>query len=260
MVFNHAWDALYASHDCAIQQIQSCGLCQQSDCKVLDFGVGDGHFLQKLSMKLPKALLTGLDLSPEKLKLAKEKLSLNTIEANVLDANQHVKHQSQDIVLAHFINAYVPMEKIVEQAQQLTRPGGYFSLITTTYESFPIAQRYLADFINKESLLSRIVGHYYKAAVKNATVASDKQALITLLTQYQFSVLDHKRLEIPIHIQSSEELAQFGIDGTWFLNNLSVRVLPKHFLKQRLRRLFKKIFCFPYEDTQIINVILAKAN
>ncbi|MEX0914080.1 MAG: hypothetical protein WDZ57_03920 [Demequina sp.] len=50
----------------------------------------------------------------------------------------------------------------------------------------------------------------------------------------------------------------FGIEGTWFLNSLSIRMLPKNFLLQRLKRLFSKIFTFPYEDTHIIDVVLAK--
>ena len=54
------------------------------------------------------------------------------------------------------------------------------------------------------------------------------------------------------------ELAMFGIEGTWFLNSLSVRMLPKNFLIQRMKRVFSKIFTFPYHDTHVIDIILAK--
>jgi hypothetical protein len=76
--------------------------------------------------------------------------------------------------------------------------------------------------------------------------------------QHQFEIIAHQRLEIPIILNTIDELALFGIDGTWFLNSLSMRMLPKYFLIKRLKRLFKKIFTFPYQDTHIIDVVLAK--
>ena len=140
----------------------------------------------------------------------------------------------------------------------LTRANGHFSIITTTYESFPIAQQLLADFIARDSILSSIVGHYYKAVVKNTTVASDKTELIQALHHHQFEVVDHQRLQIPLTINSIDELLLFGIEGGWFINSLSVKILPRNFLLQRIKGVFSKIFTFPYQDTHIIDIILAK--
>nr|WP_232002385.1 hypothetical protein [Legionella sainthelensi] len=39
-------------------------------------------------------------------------------------------------------------------------------MITTTYDSFPVAQQCLAEFISTGSILSSVVGHYYKSIVK----------------------------------------------------------------------------------------------
>ena len=138
------------------------------------------------------------------------------------------------------------------------RANGHFSIITTTYESFPIAQQLLADFIARDSILSSIVGHYYKAVVKNTTVASDKTELIQALHHHQFEVVDHQRLQIPLTINSIDELLLFGIEGSWFINSLSVKILPRNFLLQRIKGVFSKIFTFPYQDTHIIDIILAK--
>ena len=70
--------------------------------------------------------------------------------------------------------------------------------------------------------------------------------------------MEHKRLQIPITLNSIDELLLFGIEGTWFLNSLSVKILPRNFLLQRIKSVFSKIFTFPYQDTHIIDVILAK--
>ena len=165
---------------------------------------------------------------------------------------------SQDLILAHFINAYIPINVLFHEAKSLTRANGHFSMITTTYDSFPRAQQQLAEFMSKGTILSNVVGHYYKSIVKNTTVAANNEELLSAFKQNQFDIIDHQRLELPITLNNIDELALFGIEGTWFLNTLSIRMLPKNFLIQRLKRLFSEIFTFPYHDTHIIDVVLAK--
>ena len=246
------------SHTCAIAQIKKAHLGLKPNYKVLDLGVGDGSFIHKLAQQMPQAEFTGIDISKERLKRAEEALPLTTIETSATEASRFLPQHSQDLVLAHFINAYIPINTLFNQASQLTRANGHFSIITTTYDSFPLAQQQLANFISQESLLSSIVGHYYKAIVKNTTVAASEEELMHAFTNNQFKVVEHQRLHIPITLNNIDELALFGIEGTWFLNSLSIRMLPKNFLIQRLKRLFSKIFTFPYHDTHIIDVVLAK--
>lgn len=246
------------SHQCAISQIANIRPTERAHYKVLDFGVGDGAFLKKLASQIPQAEFTGIDISAEMLKYARDALPLTTIEASAIEASHYLPLHSQDLVLAHFINAYVPINALFHQANLLTRSNGYFSLITTTYDSFPSAQQQLASFITEESLLSCIVGHYYKAVVKNTTVASSEAELLSAFAEHQFEVVEHHRISIPITLNTIDELAMFGIEGTWFLNSLSIRMLPRNFLIQRMKRVFSKIFTFPYHDTHIIDIVLAK--
>jgi ubiquinone/menaquinone biosynthesis C-methylase UbiE len=246
------------SHRTAIEQIHRINLGNRLHYKVLDLGVGDGAFLKKLHHQLPLAEFTGIDVSGEMLRRARDSLALTTIEASATEVSQYLPPHSQDLVLAHFINAYIPIHTLFDTASTLTRATGYFSLITTTYDSFPVAQKYLADFITEGSILGGVVGHYYKSIVKNTTVAASEEDLLRTFAEHEFEVIEHHRLRIPIALNNIEELALFGIEGTWFLNSLSIRMLPKHFLLQRLKRLFDRIFTFPYQDIHIIDVILAK--
>lgn len=250
--------SISASHKCAIHQILKAHLGFKPQYKILDFGVGDCTFLKQLQEHLPHSKYTGIDISGEMLKNAKAMLPLTTIETSATEASHFLPHHSQDLVLAHFINAYIPIDKLFNQANLLTRANGHFSLITTTYDSFPNAQQQLAEFVSQESILSRIVGHYYKAIVKNTTVAAGESELMQAFTKHQFEIVDHQRLSIPITLNNIDELALFGLDGTWFLNSLAIRMLPKNFLIQRLKRLFSKIFTFPYKDYHVIDVVLAK--
>lgn len=250
--------AISQSHLVAIEQMQKFYLGMKPHYKVLDLGVGDGTFLKKLQPAMRLAEFTGIDVSPEMLKRAKELLAVITIECSAAQASKFLPPHSQDLILAHFINAYIPMDVLFNEAKLLTRANGHFSMITTTYDSFPVAQQQLAEFISQDSILSSVVGHYYKAIVKNTTVAANNDELMLAFKQHQFEVIDHQRLEIPITLNTIDELALFGIEGTWFLNTLAIRMLPKNFLIQRLKRLFSKIFTFPYHDTHIIDVVLAK--
>lgn len=250
--------AITQSHQVAIDQLQRFYLGMQPHYKVLDLGVGDGLFLQKLHHVMSQAEFTGIDVSADMLKRAHEKLTLITIEGSATQASKFLPPHSQDLILAHFVNAYIPIKVLFNEAKLLTRANGHFSMITTTYDSFPLAQQRLAEFISEGSILSSVVGHYYKSLVKNTTVAANNNELMHAFKQHQFEVIAHQRLEIPITINTIDELALFGIDGTWFLNSLSIRMLPKIFLIQRLKRLFSKIFTFPYHDTHIIDVVLAR--
>ncbi len=246
------------SHRAAIAQIKREHLGLKPHYKVLDFGVGNGAFLEKLREFMPEADFTGIDISTEMLTRARQTLPLTTIEASATEASHYLPHHSQDLVLAHFINAYIPIHTLFNEADLLTRANGYFSLITTTYESFPVAQHYLANFIAEGTLLSTVVGHYYKTLIKNTTVASGLDELMHVFAQHQFKMVRHERLYIPIMLENIDELIKFGIEGTWFLNSLTIRMLPKNFLLQRLKRLFSQIFTFPYHDTHIVDIILAK--
>lgn len=246
------------SHDIAIEQIKKEQLGMRDHYSVLDLGVGNAAFLAKLNVHLPHADFTGIDISNKMLERAEEKIALKTIEASAAEANHYLPPHCQDLVIAHFINAYIPIQTLFQEANLLTKANGYFSFVTTTYESFPLAQQYLAEFISQNTMLGCIIGHYYKAMVKNTTVASNKEELLQAFPAHNFEIVSHQRLEIPITLNTIDDLALFGIEGTWFLNSIAIQMLPKSFLINRMKRLFSKIFTFPYQDTHVIDVILAK--
>lgn len=250
--------AISDSHHIAIKQIKKYHLGLRPDYRVLDLSVGNGAFLQKLSLEFLSPEFTGIDISTDMLRHAQATVPLKAIEASAAEADRFLPPHSQDLVLAHFINANISLNTIFNEAKLLTRANGHFSLITTTYDSFPVAQQKLAEFIAKDSILSSVIGHYYKAIARNTSVAASEEQLLLAFQQHQFQVLAHKRLEIPIILNNIEEFASFGIDGTWFLNSLPIRMLPKYFLIKRLKRVFNKIFTFPYHDTHIIDIVLAK--
>jgi ubiquinone/menaquinone biosynthesis C-methylase UbiE len=247
------------SHAVALLQIKA--LLENMNDKpwcVTDLGVGDGHFLSQLKGLINNAHMTGIDISKEMLLKAALRLPLTTIQAKANEASYYLPLHNQDLVLAHFINAYVPIDELLKTANYLTKSNGYFSFITTTYESFPASQKALADFIAKDTLIARLIGHYCKTVANNTTVASNLEELNLSFHRHDFNIVSHERIHVPIYLKSIHELIQFGIDGTWFLNAVSVKMLPKNFLISRLKKICPHIVTFPHQDTHIIDIILAK--
>jgi SAM-dependent methyltransferase len=253
--------SLKKSHDCALEQFkkEQLGL-HRHQFKVLDLGVGDGAFLRQVANFFPEAELTGIDISKEMLKKATEKLSFHDIQGDSQHADKYLPIHTQDLIIAHFINAYMPIETLFHQAKLMSKANGYFSYITSTYESFPISQTQLAKFVAEDTFLSGIIGHYYKKIIENTPVASGIEEILQQMQQFGFKVIQHQRLSVPIYFAGIDDAIEFGIKGSWFLNTLSTgpSALPKKFLIERFKRLFNKIFTFPYSDEHIIDVILAK--
>jgi SAM-dependent methyltransferase len=108
--------AISESHRIAIQQIKKFSLGLKPNYKILDLGVGNGSFLKKLHRERPHAELTGIDVSSEMLKQAQAKLRLNTIEGSAAEAERFLPPHSQDLVLAHFTNACIPLTALFSEA------------------------------------------------------------------------------------------------------------------------------------------------
>ena len=75
---------------------------------------------------------------------------------------------------------------------------------------------------------------------RKATIT--KEELFQAFPAHNFEIMSHQRLEIPITLNTIDDLALFGIEGTWFLNSVAIQMLPKNFLINRMKRLFSKIF------------------
>lgn len=259
----NCFGAISTSHDIALEQILKARIGKPSlRCshppKILDLGVGDGRFLARLKNHIPNAQCTGFDISPEMLKLAQKRLEMTGICAGAQQAEHYLPLHSQDLVLAHFINAYIPIDTLFHQAHLMAKASGYFSYISTTYDSFPHCQEFLANFINENSFIGSMIGHYYKSVVKHTTVAPNLVSLKQKLSTHKFLLAEHRRIEIDIVFESAKDVARFGVDGSWFLNALDYPLVPQKLLVNKLTKLINKIVTFPFHDKHIIDIILAK--
>lgn len=98
--------------------------------QLLDVGCGPGLFAGFLNSRLPALQITGIDLSPQMIELAKKhvpKAEFKTLNSNnIKSLNQHF-----DVVSNNFVIPYLPhkeAEELVQQCCELLDPKGHLML------------------------------------------------------------------------------------------------------------------------------------
>jgi hypothetical protein len=253
------FNSINQSHTSAISQLMKIGsLANSMRANILDLNVGEAKFLTKLAPNLYNPSLAGIDVSTSMLRRAAANVDLKTIKGLSTNASLLVDVCSQDLVVAHFMYAYIPVSNIIEETAVMIKNNGLISYIATNDQSFPEVQKHLNEFIKQPSLMSNVLSHYYQNDNTNKTESQSLNPLSASIKQYKFKIAAHQRLHIPLTLYNAEELALFAMDNTWFLNAPNPNKMTKPFLLQKVKRLFQNIFTFPYHDTHIIDVVLAQ--
>lgn len=108
---------------------------------VLDVAIGTGSTLQAISERYPEARLSGIDLSEGMLQRAKQRLpSLRTLQGDACETVAGLSPGSADLVLVHYLLAYVRPSALLPGVARILRPGGTLSLVTNMQSSLPIAR------------------------------------------------------------------------------------------------------------------------
>ena len=103
----------------------------------LEIGCGTGDNLLRLRHLYPNTKLVGLDSSAPMLAVARQKLQFHSIQADALAVRRYFTPASLNLVLIHFVLAYVPAGELLPSVAGLMQSDGYCSVVTTTLENFP---------------------------------------------------------------------------------------------------------------------------
>lgn len=102
--------------------------------QVLDLACGAGSFTRILSELWPKANITGLDLSPQYVQLARERLStkprVDFIKGNAISTSY--KDRSYDVITSVFLFHELPLaerKNVLLEVKRLLKPGGLFIFV-----------------------------------------------------------------------------------------------------------------------------------
>jgi len=106
-----------------------------SEKKVLDVGCGTGRLIRKLVDK--GAIVTGADISPEMLKIAKKKFDkVEFIEGDI----EHLpfEDESFDMVIATFVIVHLKdLRKAFDEVYRVLKPGGSFIVTNVNQRKAP---------------------------------------------------------------------------------------------------------------------------
>jgi trans-aconitate methyltransferase len=237
--------------DLAIQQ-------RNQFSSILALGVGDGTDLLPYKQQFPKADLHGLDISENMLKKAAATLDCATYYGDIAKASSLIQKHDFDLIIAHFVTAYVPLPSILSECKKMLPKNGMVSIVTNTMSSFTNAQALLPKLENSSNPFNRLVAHHVKKALKTVYVPKNLNHLESMFSEEGFNLTVLKEEEIQIELNSEKDIYDFFINGGWFVSGLVHPLLPDGLLRKVSSQLVHRLFPIPYQDTMKIAIAIAE--
>lgn len=225
--------------------------------RVVDLGVGDGALLERLQA-LPQTLaMTGLDVSTAMLRRAADRVPLTAVLGSAEQAASHLPAGAFDLVLAHFILAYVRPQVLLEQVRLLLAPAGVLSLTATTTEGgAPFYAALDKYFRRTRHPLKRLIGWAADRALASSHMPSDGAELQRRIDSAGLRVLSRQTLRVPVVFETPEAAYRFGIEEGWAVNILAVPGVPLSVAKAVARYGLRQCE-YPFKVTQVIEIFEA---
>lgn len=223
---------------------------------VADLGVGDGGMLVQLSSLGLPMTMTGLDVSPAMLRLAATRVPrLSTVNAPAQRASEVLPAGVFDLVLAHFILAYVERRTLLEQARDLLAPGGVLSLVTTTEEGGgPFFEGLDRFFLRSRNPLKRVIGWVCQRAIAQSHVPKSFASLEAEIHAAGLVLLRRETMLQHITFDDAAAAYRFGIEEGWAANFLTMPGVPVR-LAQAVARWGTRQATYPFSFTHVIEML-----
>lgn len=253
--YDEDWSGLYAAaRACCINQItrQAGDLGDPPD--TVDLGIGTGNALRDLQQCMPLGICTGFDISGRMLARSALKLDKNVqlIHDDAFAAGSYLRAQSLDLVLCHFLLSFMQVERVLDVAHRLLRPGGYISLATSTQGS--LSELHSVHFPR----ISRLVG--IQSALRGVNTPRNHRQCLELLQTQGFEIVEEHLHRQPVCFAGFDDVRCWAVDSGWAASFLDDPMgLRKHWARVAfaLAELFIHPF-YPVEATNEISVVLAR--
>ena len=223
--------------------------------QVADLGVGDGALLARLAaLNLPMRM-TGLDISPAMLRLAAGRVALTPVRGSAAEALKHLPAGQFDLVLSHFIFAYVDRAQLLAQACGLLARGGMLSVVTSTDEGgAPFHDGLERVFRHSRNPLRRAIGWAADRAIAASHVPRDFATLAADLERAGLAVLARRTLRTRMVFHGPDDAYRFGVEEGWGAGMLAVPGVPLR-LAQAIVRWGTRQVEYPFEFTHVTEIV-----
>lgn len=222
---------------------------------VADLGVGDGGMLAQLATLGLPMTMTGLDVSSAMLQRAAARLPLTTVQAPAQRAAEVLPSGAFDLVLAHFIMAYVDRRTLLEQARTLLAPGGVLSLVTTTEEGGgPFFDGLDRFFLRSRNPVKRLIGWVCQRAIAQSHVPKSFGSLEADVQAAGLVVLRRETMLQHVTFEDPAAAYRFGIEEGWAANFLTLPGVPVR-AAQAVARWGTRQAVYPFSFTHVIEML-----
>jgi len=225
--------------------------------KFLDIGAGTGKFLKRLSEQYPHAKLYGSDISAGMLEKGKSLFGMQTIHSDCLSLHHHFPAEDFNLIITHFIYAYVNMTKVFSQADYLLKPGGLLSVITTTKDAFPKFRAHLENSKRLFNPLKILLKHTILYAMDHLHVPHNSEHVDALIHDSNFEIIEKKCLNIDIFFKDEEDAYDFLFRGGWAASFFDHKFLP-HKIIDFLAKYGLSMMSYPFTDQCYVDVLLLR--
>lgn len=221
----------------------------------VDLGVGDGAMLMQLRDLGIPSRMTGLDVSPAMLRIATGRVPIDPVEAPAERALQVLPAGAYDLVLAHFIFAYVDRPTLLGQARALLAPRGVLSLVTTTEEGgAPFHAGLQQHFRGSRHPLKRAIAWAADRALAGSNVPKSFADLERDIASAGMLILKRETMPVPVTFAAPDDAYRFGIEEGWAANILDIPGVPLS-LARRIAKWGVRQVGYPFNFTHVIEML-----
>jgi hypothetical protein len=174
------------------------------------------------------------------LRIAEGKLAFNSINDDVLNAKQHFAPESMDLILMHFLTTFVNGGDVVRDTSAMLRPGGCYSIVSSTFEAFPRLYGLATAIFPKEFI------HTNNPAPKNT------DAIASFCIHADLEIVAVERFTKDVSFANFEEFYRFGMTSGFFTHILC------HLDETQIAGLASMDNVFPLTDQYCGSVVLAR--
>ena len=139
------------------------------DKTIWEVGCGTGHNLHILAKEFPNARLTGIDISPDMLAIARKKLRSYGPRVQFIEAPFGTEHTTgadkPDIILFSYCLTMVNpgWEQMIEHAFHSLKPGGHIAVVDFYDSPFVFFQRWMShNHVRMEGHLIAALERHFK--------------------------------------------------------------------------------------------------
>jgi len=234
------------ARDQALTQIR--GTLQQNPQAILDLGMGTGEWLLNLAQVFPQAACHGVELSQKMMEVAQRKFTDRGRSVKIFheDANHFGKHvgpETMDLITVHFVLNYIDRKRVIAEAFRCVKKGGFFSVASSTHESFSVLHGLATQFLPAEVIKAQFL------------IPEDLRELETDLIEAGFKVSQGQVFQKTVRFEDFDHLHHFAMHSGWLSDPIVMNHLGTEQLGM-LQEFFKSMF--PLEDHFQAAIVLAE--